>query len=1444
METVTVASGRVVIRCGPQVHLDVSETIRPLRSDRRRRMRVVARVVISTGSRGGRVEVGMGGPARRGRTAVLLGGRRPAVAADELTFQLGTGATRVLVVVEHSPRTSAGSVLAAVIAEDSGVGLVPEPEFRFELPASGELEAIGVEDEDESRAVPQAAPELPADSGIQPVPQLAQVGASMPATVALGEVVLLRVRLSRGELRVRAGDANDEQVIVVRPDRPLSVSVLRRGFELASTQPDEPVTGTRQLRLPAPGEPDAFVTFGLRAAHAGPGEVQVVVRQDAAQPLATLRLTPTVLPPGTAGVQPPTPPDHDDVELTTSIADGVQPFLAPHSLTIDENFVGRTSSLSFELVLPDFRRSYTHVVPDKVQLLTDLFAALDDTWRAHKDKPDHLARSAAFHAALQTIGTGLAAAVLPTDLRDELRDRVGTVTELTVITSGETDIPWELVHVGGDEATPDPDGLGFLGRAGLVRWVYNTRHPIELQVRSGAAYYLIPRYADPTLALALPARERTYLAPFRPRAVRPGSRRGLARLLGSGQVDLLHFAGHGRSDDAVIPPVREMLLSTYRQPVGEAARRRGGTFTLDDLRATLPEREPLAFPSPGPIVVVNACRLGQPPSTRSEVGGFAETFLRGGAAAFVGCLWSVGDEPARSFVETFYARLDAGATIANATIEAREAARTSGDLTWLAYTVYAHPDARLAGRPHAAPNRPVTRQEQRMSAGITTQHTITQNGARRAPGLGPNELAAIHPYVLSVPDGRLADGPSTPPTSVQDYRSTRADVDRLFDTVLPTFLEGRQQPVPLVIWAHGGLVDKAAGLGIAHLQVEWWKTNGCFPVHFVWETGFAESLWDAIKDNLPFGGRAIGDLLDTLVEQAVRAIPASEPTWRAMKTNAELASTPETGGAWYFAQKLAEFVAGHPGEVTVHAAGHSAGSIFHTHLLPRLLEAGLPRVESLSLLAPAVRVAEFKQRLMTPSVLDRIARMTMFTMSEPFEKQDSCLGIYGKSLLYMIRAALEQEPQAEILGLQECVLRDPDLTGLFGAPGSGTKGEVVWSRTVGGGPFSSSDSISHGAFDNDPQTMDSMARRIVGREQLQQRWPTSRLVPSATWIAPDDARAYLDARAGNGSRAGGRRRALCIGIDDYPTPHNLRGCVADATEWQQALVGLGFDVELLVNGAATRENMLERIKELIVNGQPGDVLALQYAGHGTTVPDLDGDEAVEDSRTGSLVDEAICPVDFAAGNLIVDDDLGEIWDLLPSGVSLTMFFDSCHSGGSQRELRPVPAPEPDALPRLVSLSRATVRAYRDKRGHQRRTATSRDHDRGVFFAACQPDQVAWESGGHGDFTRRAVPLLRAAAPGTTNLAFYELVKEAFGDLRRQDPVLLAHGLDARALLSPDIPGRDTPAVPAGPLVAGVSAPAANSGSPVVTGALVPDGPTPRDKAIATILRGMADLVES
>jgi len=77
------------------------------------------------------------------------------------------------------------------------------------------------------------------------------------------------------------------------------------------------------------------------------------------------------------------------------------------------------------------------------------------------------------------------------------------------------------------------------------------------------------------------------------------------------------------------------------------------------------------------------------------IGGFSQAFLRKGAGAFVGTLWSVSDAPARTFTETFYRRLLAGDTVAEAAIKARAAARKDGDSTWLAYVVYAHPHATL-----------------------------------------------------------------------------------------------------------------------------------------------------------------------------------------------------------------------------------------------------------------------------------------------------------------------------------------------------------------------------------------------------------------------------------------------------------------------------------------------------------------------------------------------------------------------------------------------------------------------------------------------------------------------------------------------------------------------------------------------------------------------------
>jgi CHAT domain-containing protein len=77
------------------------------------------------------------------------------------------------------------------------------------------------------------------------------------------------------------------------------------------------------------------------------------------------------------------------------------------------------------------------------------------------------------------------------------------------------------------------------------------------------------------------------------------------------------------------------------------------------------------------------------------MGGFAKAFLSRKAGAFVGTLWSVGDAPARNFTESFYQVLLDGHTTAKAARIARSNAKTAVDPTWLAYAVYAHPDATL-----------------------------------------------------------------------------------------------------------------------------------------------------------------------------------------------------------------------------------------------------------------------------------------------------------------------------------------------------------------------------------------------------------------------------------------------------------------------------------------------------------------------------------------------------------------------------------------------------------------------------------------------------------------------------------------------------------------------------------------------------------------------------
>ena len=130
------------------------------------------------------------------------------------------------------------------------------------------------------------------------------------------------------------------------------------------------------------------------------------------------------------------------------------------------------------------------------------------------------------------------------------------------------------------------------------------------------------------------------------------------------------------------------------------------------------------------------------------------------------------------------------------------------------------------------------------------------------------------------------------------------------------------------------------------------------------------------------------------------------------------------------------------------------------------------------------------------------------------------------------------------------------------------------------------------------------------------------------------------------------KRAVCIGINNYPGSLNdLYGCVNDAKDWAELLHGYGFDVNLMLDSQATRQNVKAALNDLVTSAQAGDVVVFTYSGHGTQVFDLNSDEV-------DSYDEALSVYD---GN-IVDDDLRTIINQIDSQATLIVISDSCFSG--------------------------------------------------------------------------------------------------------------------------------------------------------------------------------------
>lgn len=145
-----------------------------------------------------------------------------------------------------------------------------------------------------------------------------------------------------------------------------------------------------------------------------------------------------------------------------------------------------------------------------------------------------------------------------------------------------------------------------------------------------------------------------------------------------------------------------------------------------------------------------------------------------------------------------------------------------------------------------------------------------------------------------------------------------------------------------------------------------------------------------------------------------------------------------------------------------------------------------------------------------------------------------------------------------------------------------------------------------------------------------------------------------------------RRRALIVGINDYPDPASrLEGCVNDAFLMSRTLQEAGFPasgIRLLLNDRATAAEIMSRLDWLVDGAREGDRLVFAYSGHGAQMAGYNALKEVDH------VDECLVPYDFdwSPEHAVLDDQFFEFYSQLPYGVSFVSHLDCCHSGGMAR----------------------------------------------------------------------------------------------------------------------------------------------------------------------------------
>ncbi|MBO6919723.1 MAG: hypothetical protein JJ858_14940 [Rhizobiaceae bacterium] len=353
--------------------------------------------------------------------------------------------------------------------------------------------------------------------------------------------------------------------------------------------------------------------------------------------------------------------------------------------------------------------------------------------------------------------------------------------------------------------------------------------------------------------------------------------------------------------------------------------------------------------------------------------------------------------------------------------------------------------------------------------------THTPRGNSSPSAFGQDKVSApkrgeINGHYIHLDDGKLKERDRYP--SPKDVIKETANV--LIKDEMREDENARYQH--LMFYFHGGLNGPKDSARRIRAMKPIFKRNGIYPIHFMWETGITEELKDVLFGVFDKSEKRVGsniDWKDRIIEKFSHFIGTA--VWRQMKEGAHRSFKNNAGGTEAM-KILLQANLQRKKPLKIHFVGHSAGSILMAELLraKNQIDKTLS-IESVSLMAPACTIDVFKKNF-SPLIGQSggIKVLNQYNLIDQRELDDT-VGPYGKSLLYLVSRAFEDEYKTKardksmpLLGMEK-YKELVDLHNKHTIHYAGRNDRITNSKT-------------HGGFDNDRATMNHILKTILGKK--------------------------------------------------------------------------------------------------------------------------------------------------------------------------------------------------------------------------------------------------------------------------------------------------------------------------------------------------------------------------